>query len=406
MSKKFFKKSKEVDPCVLCGLCTQCKSPKMEPTGIGNKGIFILAEAPGKTEDEEGSQLIGEAGQRLRKHLRKLNIDIEDDCVKHNSISCRPPFYRTPTSKEIDCCRSRVFKEIEKFKPKLVILLGATAVESWWGDRFKEAGDRTVGGITKWRGLLIPDRKYRCWTLATFHPSYVLRTEHYMPIVERIFHYDLVKALNYPTFPMFTNEEDKVIIEEDPKKIIDYLKRINHKTCGIMGVDFETTGKKPYDSGHEIMCAAVATDHLHAFVFPTQDKRVRKILAKKLEDDKLPITAHNIKFEDLWSRVILGVEPKRWCFDTILSSHILDNRRSHTGLKWQSFVNYGVLGYDKEVSPYLKGDKGGNSFNKLKEVWGDEEIRRKVLLYCGMDAMLQTRLALDQMEEMGMWPWE
>jgi len=77
--------------CGECKLFQQCNSPKMPPTGKGKKGILIVAEAPGKTEDAQGIQLVGDAGQRLRQHLDMLDIDLDEDCIKTTTANQNPP---------------------------------------------------------------------------------------------------------------------------------------------------------------------------------------------------------------------------------------------------------------------------------------------------------------------------
>ena len=145
----------EESSCLKCKLFKSCESPKMKVTGNGEKGILVVAEAPGRTEDERGEQLIGEAGQVLRKVLGKQGIDLDIDCWKTNAVCCRPPNNKTPSKLQIKCCRSRLERVLKKKKPKLIILLGGVAIESFIGNRLSE----TVGGINRWRGFVVPDQR-------------------------------------------------------------------------------------------------------------------------------------------------------------------------------------------------------------------------------------------------------
>jgi len=134
--KGFFDiKEKKKDNCQLCGLYKNCLSPKMDYTGEGKKEILVIAEAPGKNEDEQGIQLIGKAGQKLRDELDYFGLDLDADCWKMNAIFCRPPNNRTPDNKEIGFCRPKVIKTIKKLKPKKILLLGKTAIISFFGVR-------------------------------------------------------------------------------------------------------------------------------------------------------------------------------------------------------------------------------------------------------------------------------
>jgi len=79
---------------------------------------------------------------------------------------------------------------------------------------------------------------------------------------------------------------------------------------------------------------------------------------------------------------------------------VIDNRSGISGLKFQAFVGFGVLGYDNEVSPYLKS-KYSNEPNRIMELVQDRESFRKLLIYNGIDSLMEFRLALRQMEEIG-----
>src|SRR3990167_7733579 len=96
------KPSSEVAKCGLCGLAKTCKSPKMPYTGEGRKKILVVAEAPGRKEDEKGTQLIGQDGQLLRQTLKQLDIDLDWDCWKTNAVICRPPNNITPKEEQIE----------------------------------------------------------------------------------------------------------------------------------------------------------------------------------------------------------------------------------------------------------------------------------------------------------------
>lgn len=76
------KKEENLDPCEKCGLYKNCLSPKMDYSGEGRKNILIIAEAPGKTEDEQGVQLVGQAGELFKENLNNLGFDLDQDFWK------------------------------------------------------------------------------------------------------------------------------------------------------------------------------------------------------------------------------------------------------------------------------------------------------------------------------------
>jgi len=90
--------------------------------------------------------------------------------------------------------------------------------------------------------------------------------------------------------------------------------------------------------------------------------------------------AQNLKFENTWMKVIQDIEVENWQWDTMLASHVLDNRPGITGLKIQTYLNFGVKGYEEDVSEYLKADsKNSNSVNGLENAMKSNNIRQKFI---------------------------
>ncbi|MCK9457309.1 MAG: hypothetical protein M0R31_08460, partial [Candidatus Riflebacteria bacterium] len=118
------------------------------------------------------------------------------------------------------------------------------------------------------------------------------------------------------------------------------------------------------------------------------------------EHPRIGKIAANIKFEDNWLNVLCGIEVNPWVFDTMQASHILDNRPGITSVKFQGYVRFGVLGYDEFVQPYLKSPDS-NTPNRIKELTEDKESFRKLQIYNGIDSLIEYRLAMLQMKEIG-----
>jgi len=109
-----------------------------------------------------------------------------------------------------------------------------------------------------------------------------------------------------------------------------------------------------------------------------------------------------MKFEEIWSAEILGQPVQNWGFDSMLAAHILDNRTGISGLKFQTYVNFGIIDYDSDINQYLKATRdGANSFNKVRELAETERGRKKLLTYCALDSLYEYRLATKQMNLIG-----
>ena len=178
--------------CLSCGLYRGVLTPKMQPSGDGEEGILICGEAPGETEDEEGLQWRGKAGKVLQREFRSLGYSLFRDAWLTNAVNCRPPRNRDPSTHEIACCRKVInAPTVKRFEPRLILLLGGPAVESYispmWGRGF-------LGGISRWRAWPIPYYDRDAWVFATYHPSYILRSD--SEAVSMVWRNDLKQALS------------------------------------------------------------------------------------------------------------------------------------------------------------------------------------------------------------------
>ena len=381
--------------CSACGLAKDCLNPRMQPFGNFKKKILNIGEAPGEFEDKHGKPWQGKAGKLLQRTYEKLGIDLFEDCLNINSVNCRPMDKdgqnRAPSNFEVECCRKSILQTIDKYKPHLIILLGNAAIYSLIGHRWK----KDLGGITKWRGWTIPDQDFNAWLCPTFHPSFIERSNDKQgkPVEETIWEDDLRQAFELKKIPVPLYKEPKIEIIED----LSVLDTIQNEVA----FDYETTGLKPQMSGHKIICCSVATSEDHAYVFmmpPT--KRQRMPLINLLQNPKIGKIAQNMKYEHEWSYVRLSVEVVSWAWDTMLVTHILDNRPGVTGLKFQVYVQFGVVDYSSEISPWLMAvdSKNANAINKIEQLLEKNNGPEKLMKYCGLDSINEYRLCKKQKE--------
>jgi uracil-DNA glycosylase family 4 len=211
----------------------------MPLTGEGRRGILIVAEAPGADEDAQNMQLVGDAGQLLRRALANVDINLDLDCWKTNALICRPPGNRTPTDKEIDHCRPNLFNEIKRLQPRQIMPLGATAVRALLGPYWREA----VGSMTQWAGWQIPLQALNCWVTPNYHPSYVLRSrdDPEGPAVKVWFERILAQAVKlegrpWDVVPDYAKEVRPVF---DPSEAAQWI-REKMQLGGAFAFDYET----------------------------------------------------------------------------------------------------------------------------------------------------------------------
>jgi uracil-DNA glycosylase family 4 len=366
--------------CELCGLDKKCSSPKMQVTGKGLKKVLIVAEAPGKTEDEKGIQLIGEAGRLFRTILKEIQIDLDEDCWKTNAIICRPENNRTPTGREIRFCQHNLQETIDKLHPEKIILLGKTSLESYFLNR------QSIKSVDQWVDWSIPDYKNNCWIFPTYHPLYLLKDKNNNAL-RMIFQRNLSDAFSKGGL----TEKEIVEIHKiyTKEEAITFLESVKDE----MVFDFETNSLYSNLVESKILCMSIAVVKnykIESYAFPIfYEKDFLSALRKVLQNKKIKKIAQNIKFESMWAKNVLKHSIEGWHWDTMLATHILDNRENITGLKFQAFVQYGVEDYDKEVKPFFEMDK--NKISKL-----DTFPLDKLLEYCGLDSYYEYKLYLDQ----------
>lgn len=381
MNGFFLLENEELDYCESCGLYKGAISPKMEYSGEGKKKVLIIAEAPGATEDQHGKQLIGEAGELLRDCLDELGYHLDLDFWKINACNCRPPKNRKPTRKELKCCKPRLTRLIKKLKPNFIWLMGGAAVESFYMDTFSDLS------ITRWRKRCIPDPTVKAWVIPLYHPSYILRNQDKK--LEMVFKNDLKWALSClrRNKPIFPNYEDNCYVLKE-KDAIDFLVDILSQSSKEIVFDYETNGLNPWKiSNPEVVTIGVYWRNESKSFLVTES--IKTLWKKVLIREDIKKIAHNIKFEDKWSRVVFGTPVKGWIWDTMISQHVLDNRKKVTGLKFQAYVRYGIKDYDSEIKLYIKGLHGGMS----------KETLQKVMKYNAMDALFTYKLYNDQKNE-------
>ncbi|RLC88855.1 MAG: hypothetical protein DRJ03_01045 [Chloroflexi bacterium] len=383
---------KAKDPCEVCGLYKTCNSPKMEYSGEGRKKILVIPEAPGREEDLRNTQLVGEAGQLLETELAELGISLHEDCWKINTVNCRPPKNRTPSGKEIKCCKPRVDKVIEELKPTYIMLMGGVSMQSFYLNRFKN------NTVARWRHLCIPDHKVKAWVLPLIHPSYVLRNE-WDDLVKTVYRRDLKYAVScirkHKEPPVPEDHEQYITIITEFKALKQALQRVKRMINKVITLDFETTGKKPYKPGHRILVASIGLATNKTIAFPVsypnhfteaQVKWIKGALAEIMINPKIKKAAHNLPFENMWSNKIIGqVNGWHWC--TMNGAHVLDSRKYYSGLKYQAYIHFGVDGYEDEIEPLMKKTHPGTYFNLL-----DTVPLEKLLMYVGLDSHFCRRL--------------
>ena len=154
----------QIADCEKCGLCRGIRN-KVPGQGNGNADLMFIGEGPGADEDAQGLAFVGAAGQLLTKMIAAMGYTREEVYIC-NIVKCRPPRNREPEPQEAAACMPYLRAQFSLVRPKVIVLLGATAARNILGDHIR---------ITRDRGKWV--EKKGVFFMPTYHPAALLRDE-------------------------------------------------------------------------------------------------------------------------------------------------------------------------------------------------------------------------------------
>ena len=158
-----------------CRACDLFQTGTQTVFGAGTRQaeVMFVGEQPGDSEDRSGQPFVGPAGRVLDEALEEVGIDRSSvyvtNAVKHFKWEARGKrrIHAKPNAREIRACRPWLESELEEVKPRVIVLLGATAAQALLGPKFR---------VTQSRGQALTDTGLADYVVATVHPASILRT--------------------------------------------------------------------------------------------------------------------------------------------------------------------------------------------------------------------------------------
>ena len=156
------------EQCLNCRKCSLCETRTNVVFGVGNPNaeVMFIGEGPGENEDLQGEPFVGRGGKLLDKMLYSVDLSREENIYIANIVKCRPPQNRTPEADEAQACLNYLRNQVILVKPKIIVLLGSTALKNILGEEY---------GITASRGKWV--EKKEILYMPTWHPAALLRDE-------------------------------------------------------------------------------------------------------------------------------------------------------------------------------------------------------------------------------------
>jgi len=180
--------------CQKCGHLAAARQQVVFGVGDIHSPLMFVGEAPGADEDAQGEPFVGRAGQLLTKIIQTMGFD-RDTVYIANILKCRPDTpgqtagNRKPTGEEMKTCLPYLLAQIDIIRPRVIVALGATAVEGLMG---------RMQGITRLRGQWLTFRDTPL--MPTYHPAYLLRNQSLS--IKREVWEDLLKVLDRLELPI------------------------------------------------------------------------------------------------------------------------------------------------------------------------------------------------------------
>jgi len=365
--------------CERCNLHKEVQSPFIQSEGADNLDVLIIGMCPSGDEDMLNRPFVGRAGSLLRSSLTTMKSKWRLTYL----VKCRPTgsdelgrvTNTEPTKKQIESCIPNLIEEIEKYKPKVLLLMGGSVAK--WIINGGTGRNPSVEGM---RG--VPVKIGGVWVVVTYHPAFALHgTVDLAPLYHEDFRLidNLVLGNYKPTKVNYKIVDDKRGIHT----FVDELTKSNPK---VLSIDFETD----QNSNDPLRCSLWKTavrPLCCAVHWVENNEPVNYVLTMEHGESKLkgldrsvwsevfrkitqfPLVAHNIQYELGCMKKFFGISPNlvNIIGDTMLFGFILDeNRAGGQSLENMSRVYLPELGdYKREtvsaVNSLLKIDRNFNN---------------------------------------------
>lgn len=316
------------------------------PPEIKRTDLMVIGEAPGQQEVVKKIPFTGPSGQLLWKAFEKFEVTRDEVSITNAQTCVFPPMLdkekrKTRESLVTMCCRERLMSEIEETSPKVIIALGAVALQT--------LVQNTKLKITQERGVARPFSVGGKETviIPTFHPAYLLRS----PAGYKQFYQDLsyatslvkgngkIKKLEETRWKLVADEEIPTVLE----KLASYP---------VLAADIETSGLDRREGW--IVCFGISWDEGKAVIF-TGDQLNNPVFkpefAKLFANENVTWVWHNGKFDSSFLR--RDGHPTRVDEDTMLIHYALDEIRGTHSLKQLASDLLGAEDYDDVLKKHV-----------------------------------------------------
>ena len=348
------------------GVCEQRHSPSCGGCGLGHapSSLKMLQEMDAVIIYDGYSSPID-------------NEFLRDDICALNAINCPLKDKRKGyVVNHVDSCKPLLMKRLKQVNPIVIFVAGPLALRAIIQDDWTEAVDI----YSRWVGQQIPFYSLNAWVIPIHTVGQIDDFNDDMVLIERNRSFLANAPFRRPVKDF--DPKDNTLLFEDSKASPEIDKMCLEEYTAF---DLETTTLKAEGDKVEIYSVAISCgSRTISFLMTNENEEAFK---RYLLSDSKKI-CHNLKFEDRYIRGVYGIHMNNPYLCTMIYSHIENNQTKVAGLKFQSFVKFGVGTYGDEAKKYFKSETS-NSENLIK-LCNVEQM----LMYNGIDAACTYRLGM------------
>lgn len=322
-----------------CSACpfkqNRCVAPRKV---FGKGGLAIIGEAPGTTEVVQNQLFVGPDGVALRKTLASAGLMDLSKVFMTTSLLCLPPNGEADSEATVTACKGRLFSELERRKPDIILALGNTALHAITGN-FKLKITQEQGKLfnTKY-GLMIP----------AVHPAMVIKAPNSYKGFRSALAYTIKLANGHKPKNPGVSRWSVISVDKIPKAY-ESLQKL--EKGHVLSVDIETTGFNPRKN--RIITLGISWDTNKTLIF--EGKHVT-LLKNLLEDKHFTFVWHNGKFDSEFLYNV-GINA-RVDEDTMLLHYALNEVKGTHDLEYLAINELGAEAYEHKLKSYLVKKKG------------------------------------------------
>lgn len=379
-----------------CGECGRGGSP-LPLTGGCRRGILVVFDQPTTAQWSARSWFAGGDSSTLWA-LQEMGLSLHADIAITAVQSCHGQ--RSSTA-HYEPCLVKLSESVQKVQPKVIITVGAVATGAIL--RLYNTSHFTANYTTaQYYGHCIPlnrnaENRWGCWLapVQSDRDIHQNKNTQVQQVAKSWLYRHLTYALDVGGLRPPAPPKQEVKLLYDSKAITQTLEEA--KNAKYAAFDYETNRFQPEFPNATILTSAVTyaldSGEIKTAAFPLSSEVVKQAWCRFLQTGVKKIGA-NIKFEQRWSSVYLGTSVENWFWDVCVAGRITDCMPGTSGLKYLTFVHFGIVGYDDSVAQYMHDDSEGvNGLAKAPTT--------DLLTYNGYDALYTYYCAKKQREMLG-----